>query len=116
MDKDSKKHSSLVVSYTHLKYIPASVGYCLFVQWFSRTSKKIGNQLHTFFFMINATHGVGAGVLFLMKTFTNSEKSFSLKKQNYKSPEVEILKVNIEKGFAQSNPLEGGKDGGEYPW
>ena len=37
----SNIHSSLVVSYTHLKYIPASVGYCLFAQGFVRTSIQI---------------------------------------------------------------------------
>ena len=36
------------------------------------------------------------------------------KKEMYVAPEVEILEVQVEKGFAAS-PLDGGSQGG-YPW
>lgn len=29
---------------------------------------------------------------------------------NYESPEVEVIKVEVEKGFAESNPIVGGDD------
>ena len=37
-------------------------------------------------------------------------------KKTYESPQVEILEVEIEKGFAVSNPLPGLEDGGKWDW
>ena len=41
-----------------------------------------------------------------------------MEKQNYITPEVEIIEVEIEKGFAASNdePLENPLNGGNFDW
>lgn len=41
-----------------------------------------------------------------------------MEKQNYITPEVEIIEVEIEKGFAASNgdPLEDPFNGGNFDW
>ncbi len=66
LDKVSNKHSSLDLLYTGFKYISSSVGYCLFVHRFSRTSKKICNQLHTFFISSTKLYSVFQSVGFCM--------------------------------------------------
>ena len=35
-------------------------------------------------------------------------------KKNYETPEIEVIDVRIEKGFAQTNPLEDGKKGDAF--
>lgn len=35
-------------------------------------------------------------------------------KTNYETPEIEVIDVRIEKGFAQSNPLEDGEMGNAF--
>lgn len=58
MDKESNKHSSLVVLYTLICIYLQVWGIVYLSTGFSRTSKKINNQLHTFFVNHNLL-GVG---------------------------------------------------------
>lgn len=71
-DKESNKHSSLVVSYTILKYIPASVGYCLFVQWFFQNLQEDEQSTPHFLFVIRDIQGVRIFIFILMDL--NSKK------------------------------------------
>lgn len=37
-------------------------------------------------------------------------------KKSYEVPQIEIIEVEIEKGFAGSNSLENPVDGGQFGW
>ena len=39
-----------------------------------------------------------------------------MEKQTYEAPLVEIIEVEVEKGFANSNPPVVGGEGGNIPW
>ena len=88
------------VMLTHSVSAPyyTSVGYCLFVFGHSRASWQINERLHTFFFIPVTQEPSGNKIIFKME------------KQNYVTPEVDVIEVEIEKGFAASN--EDPEDGG----
>ena len=75
------------------------VGHCIVYSCIglSTTFLEInGNHLHTFCFYTNPPHRRCYGIRLL-----------TMEKLNYIAPDIEVIDVAVEQGFAQSNTLEG---------